>query len=161
MTTDLPTIRAEAASIYAGLAHRHTHTPDQAAAATKVIELFLLAFKYHQYAEVRKLVAPDYKQHDQSVGTGRESIIDFAKNMRAEQIAKGVDPKEPGYVHIEYKRIFVDGEYVVPHMHIVRFPGDEGLQGIEPLSYKDGVFREHWACLQPIPKPEELRNPVF
>lgn len=161
MSADLATIRAEAAAVYDSIKNRHTHTPDQAAAAAKVIELFLLAFKYHQYDEVRKLIAKDYKQHDQSVGTGQESIIDFAKHMRAQEIKNGANPEEPGLVLIDYKRIFVDGEYVIPHMHIARFPGDIGLQGIEPLHYKDGVFREHWTCLQPIPDPAELKNPVF
>ncbi|KAL1799701.1 hypothetical protein ACET3X_000043 [Alternaria dauci] len=161
MGYDLTKIRAEAAETYKRISNLHTHDANQTAAATKLIELFLLAFRYYEFDEVRKLIAKDYKQHDQSVGSGAESIIDFAKHMRAEEIKNSRDPDAPGVARIDYKRIFVDGEYVVPHMHITRYPGDPGLQAIEPMHYKDGVFQEHWTCLQPIPDSANLKNPVF
>ncbi|KAF9701095.1 hypothetical protein EKO04_000967 [Ascochyta lentis] len=151
MPTDLTKIRADAAATYNSISNLHTHNADQTAAATKLIELFLLAFKYYDFDEVRKLSAKDYKKHDQTVEGGPESITDFAKRVRAEEIKDGCGLDEPGELGMEYKRIFVDGEYVIPHMHITTRSGQPDLQAIEPMLYKDGLSHEHWTCLQPMP----------
>ncbi|KAF9768735.1 hypothetical protein IL306_013920, partial [Fusarium sp. DS 682] len=124
-------------------------TSQQIKAAKALIELFLTAFKYHDYERTREMIAEDYIQHNPTVGPGRESIIEFAER-------ETTNPNKP--VIFNYKRILVDGHYVVAHIHIDTGDGTEGMRLVEILRYENGVFKEHWDTLCPVPPKSECKN---
>jgi predicted SnoaL-like aldol condensation-catalyzing enzyme len=124
-------------------------TPEQIKAAKALIELFLAAFVYHDYARARELVSEDYIQHNPSLGTGRESIIEFAER-------ETTDPNRP--FTFNWKRIFVDGQYVIAHNHVDIRDGTDGVRVVEILRYENGVFTEHWDTVSPVPPKSEWKN---
>ncbi|KAI7974979.1 hypothetical protein EIK77_002759 [Talaromyces pinophilus] len=125
-------------------------TAEQIKAAKALIELFLAAFVYHDYARTRELVSKDYIQHNPSLGTGRESIIEFAER-------ETTDPNKP--FTCNWKRIFVDGQYVIAHIHVDMNDGTDGVRVVEILRYENGVFTEHWDTVTPVPPKSEWKNP--
>ncbi|KAK1954567.1 hypothetical protein LY78DRAFT_593961 [Colletotrichum sublineola] len=142
-------IKAEVDEHYATLADQPPQTPAQIEACKALIYLFTVTFKYHMYDETAKLVSEDYIQHNEDLGTGRQSIIDFAESR-----TKGV------YWYMRFKRIIVDGEYVGGQLHVKSSPEDEGVRVFELLRYKNGVFVEHWDVMQPIKPASERKNPI-
>jgi len=102
-------------------------TPLQIEAAKATIELFLNAFEYHDYDAICRVVSKDYIQHNITVGAGQESIIEFAKREFGDP---ATNPE------IVYKRILVDGEYIVVHFHVVTRDGTDGVRAIEIPRYQ-------------------------
>jgi len=124
-------------------------TAQQVAAAKAAIELFLNAFVYHDYNAVRRMVSKDYIQHNVSLGTGQDSIIEFAKR---ECSNPATNPE------LVYKRILVDGDYIVKQIQVVPRDGSEGERLVEILRYQNGLFTEHWDVVAPIPPRSEHKN---
>ena len=146
---DKQAFQVEVDKIYAELIDQPPHTPEQVHACKQIIKLFLYVFQYHMYDEVRKLVAKDYIQHNLSISTGGESIIEFAEMNR--------NPDGSTQMKLSYKRILVDGEYIIIHMQ-----GDLGAKQfrvVDIFRYRNGVFVEHWDAEQPIPPRSEWVNP--
>ncbi|KAI6750594.1 hypothetical protein HG530_014875 [Fusarium avenaceum] len=127
-------------------------TPEQIKAAKAVLELFEATFTYNDYNVTRRLVAKDYKQHNQTVGTGQESILEFARRDCEDPVTRPL---------ITYQRILVDGQYVVVHLYVNQRNGGEDLKVIEIFRYEDGVFTEHWDVMAPIPPESEASNSAF
>lgn len=137
----------EAEQQHAELEHQPPHTEEQIKACKALIYLFLVTFKYRMYDEVGKIVAQDYIQHNEELGTGRESIIEFAES------------RPDGFAYMRFKRIIVDGEYVGGQLHVREGASDkEGLRVFELLRYKDGQFLEHWDTMQPNKPASQHRH---
>lgn len=86
-----------------------------------------------------KYVAPDYIQHNANILDGREAAIAALEPMF----------RQPGS-RFEIKRIVVDGDMAVIHLH-----GRAGAQGhggtvADIYRLKRGKIVEHWDVLQPI-----------
>ncbi|CVL07438.1 uncharacterized protein FMAN_14360 [Fusarium mangiferae] len=126
-----------------------TQTDEQIKAGRALIELFLATFVYHDYARTRELVSEDYIQHNPTLGTGRESIIEFAER-------ETTDPNRP--FKCNWKRILVDGQFVVAHIHVEAYDGTDGMRVVEILRYEKGVFTEHWDTAAPVPPKSEWKN---
>ena len=63
--------------------------------------------------------------------------------------------------HSEIKRSFVDGDYVILHVHAVREPGTRGNAIIDIFKLEDGKIVEHWDVVQPIPENPANNNTMF
>lgn len=124
-------------------------TPEQIRKAKKLIELFEGMFTFLDYSVADRLLSDDYIQHNVSVGTGRQSIIEFAER----------EAKPPNKLVLNYKRVLVDGDFVLVHLHVDRGDGTEGLKAMEILREQNGVFTEHWDVVVPIPPKSEHQNP--
>lgn len=124
------------------------HGPEEIKRCRALIELFLETFKYRNYERTRELVHPSYIQHNVSLGTGVDSIIEFSERSWKQW------GKMPELV---YKRIFVDGDYVIVHLKVEI--GQHGLKALEYLRWENDRFTEHWDVVEPIPPPEEHKNP--
>ncbi|KAI4593973.1 hypothetical protein KJ359_008761 [Pestalotiopsis sp. 9143b] len=127
------------------------HGPEEIAKCRALIELFLETFKYRNYARTRELVHPNYIQHNVSLGTGVDSIIEFSERAWS----NGQSMPE-----LIYKRLFVDGDYIVVHLKVAASPlsSPQGFKALEYLRYENGQFTEHWDVVDVIPPPEEHRN---
>ncbi|MGY3573860.1 MULTISPECIES: nuclear transport factor 2 family protein [unclassified Bradyrhizobium] len=92
-----------------------------------------------------------YVQHNPGAADGREGFRKFIGFLRE---------KFPNS-HSEIKRSFVDGDYVILHVHAVREPGTRGNAIIDIFKLEDGKIVEHWDVAQPIPENPANSNTMF
>jgi predicted SnoaL-like aldol condensation-catalyzing enzyme len=90
---------------------------------------------------VDRFIAPDYIQHSQlAQAPGRDGLkafLDFARKA------------SPHAVH-DVKRSFVEGDHVIVHYHVRRWPGDPGLAVVDIFRIADGLIAEHWDVVNEI-----------
>lgn len=63
--------------------------------------------------------------------------------------------------HVEIKRTFVAGEYVVFHVHSKMNPADRGQAIIDIFRLEGGKVVEHWDVTQDIPEISKNGNGMF
>ncbi|KRQ02966.1 polyketide cyclase [Bradyrhizobium pachyrhizi] len=92
-----------------------------------------------------------YVQHNPGAADGPEGFRKFIGFLRE---------KFPNS-HSEIKRSFVDGDYVILHVHAVREPGTRGNAIVDIFKLEDGKIVEHWDVAQPIPENPANSNTMF
>lgn len=95
--------------------------------------------------------APGYIQHNPMAETGADGLkrfLDWAKAMA------------PGATH-DVKRILVDGDFVVGHVHVVVNPGERGRTVVDIFRIENGRVAEHWDSAQEIPSESANTNGMF
>ncbi|MCC8946084.1 MULTISPECIES: nuclear transport factor 2 family protein [Bradyrhizobium] len=92
-----------------------------------------------------------YVQHNPGAADGPEGFRKFIRFLRE---------KFPNS-HSEIKRSFVDGDYVILHVHAVREPGTRGNAIVDIFKLEDGKIVEHWDVAQPIPENPANSNTMF
>ncbi|KAK2488231.1 hypothetical protein H9L39_02158, partial [Fusarium oxysporum f. sp. albedinis] len=140
---------AEIEQIYAGLTDQPPHTEEQKVMAKKIIELHLATFKYYDYKRTFELVDENYRQHSQMVADGRDSIIEASKVLKSIAAKNWKGPGEPHF-NMMFKRILVDGDYIVAQIFSERWPGDAGEHVFDLYRWKNGKVVEHWDVIQQV-----------
>ena len=79
-----------------------------------------------------------YVQHNPNAADGPEGFRKFIAFLRE---------KFPNS-RSEIKRSFVDGDYVILHVHAVREPGTRGSAIIDIFKLENGKIVEHWDAVQ-------------
>jgi predicted SnoaL-like aldol condensation-catalyzing enzyme len=102
-------------------------------------------------SRVDEFFAPGYIQHNPVTETGSQGLKRFL-NWAREQTPKAVH-------HV--KRVFVDGDYVVAHVHVIVHPGDSGNAVVDIFRIEDGLIAEHWDVAQPLPPEVKNTNGMF
>ena len=92
-----------------------------------------------------------YVQHNPGAADGPDGFRKFIGFLRE---------KFPNS-HSEIKRSFVDGDYVILHVHAVREPGTRGNAIFDIFKLEDGKIVEHWDVVQPIPENPANNNTMF
>ena len=92
-----------------------------------------------------------YVQHNPNAADGPEGFRKFIGFLRE---------KFPNS-RSEIKRSFVDGDYVILHVHAVREPGTRGKAIIDIFKLENGKIVEHWDVVQPIPENPANNNTMF
>lgn len=92
-----------------------------------------------------------YLQHNPNAGDGPEGFRKFIGFLRE---------KFPNS-HSEIKRSFVDGDYVILHVHSVREPGTRGRAIVDIFKLENGKIVEHWDVVQEIPENPANGNTMF
>lgn len=108
-------------------------------------------FNRHRVSAAREVLTPDYRQHNPSVGDGRQAVMDAFT-----QIFK----KFPRF-QVEIKRIIGDGDLVAVHVLSRTQPGDRGRAVVDIFRLKDGKIVEHWDVVQPVPAKSVNDNTMF
>lgn len=98
-----------------------------------------------------KWVMEDYVQHNPEVADGRESAISFLENLMINHPASTFD----------VKRIFVDGDYAIVHLHAKLILAHAGLTIIDIFRISGGLIAEHWDAIQQIPHQSANSNGIF
>ncbi|KEF54943.1 uncharacterized protein A1O9_09386 [Exophiala aquamarina CBS 119918] len=159
MDSSWEAIEKEIEGHYANLKDQPPHTPEQVAKVKALIRLYVLCWIHCKYDEVRKMVHPDYKQHNYTVISGGESIIIYSERFR--EYIKAQSGKDEINIDMRLKRIFVDGDYIIVHSHVIRWEGDKGQNVMDIFRYQDGQFTEHWDVITDVPDHCENTNGVF
>jgi predicted SnoaL-like aldol condensation-catalyzing enzyme len=100
---------------------------------------------------VDRYISPDYVQHSSLAAPGVEALKEFLVKVRAES----PDAEQ------SIKRAFVDGDHVVVHVHVKRWPGDPGLAAIDIFRLENGLIAEHWDVIQEVPHNPVNPNSMF
>ena len=97
------------------------------------------------------LMGNRYVQHNPGAADGPEGFRKFIGFLRE---------KFPNS-RSEIKRSFVDGDFVILHVHAVREPGARGNAIIDIFKLENGKVVEHWDVVQPIPEKPANTNGMF
>jgi predicted SnoaL-like aldol condensation-catalyzing enzyme len=92
-----------------------------------------------------------YVQHNPNAADGPEGFRKFIGFLKE----KFPNSKS------EIKRSFVDGDYVILHVHAVREPGTRGNAIIDIFKLENGKIVEHWDTVQAIPENPANNNGMF
>ena len=92
-----------------------------------------------------------YVQHNPNAADGPEGFRKFIGFLKE----KFPNSKS------EIKRSFVDGDYVILHVHAVREPGTRGSAIVDIFKLENGRIVEHWDVVQPIPENPANNNGMF
>ena len=96
-------------------------------------------------------VGDRYVQHNPNAADGPEGFRKFIGFLRE---------KFPNS-HSEIKRSFVDGDYVILHVHSLREPGTRGRAIVDIFKLENGKIVEHWDVVQEIPETPANGNTMF
>ena len=125
-----------------------TRTPAEDANLKLVLDMFEQVLNPMDSSAVDRFIDPGYIQHNQSVEPGREALKAFLDMIRGQNADA---------VH-DIKRAFVDGDHVVVHYHVRRWPDDLGWAVIDIFRIENGRIKEHWDVLQNV--VEDGPNPL-
>jgi len=98
-----------------------------------------------------KYVGNRYVQHNPNAADGPEGFRKFIAFLREKY------PQS----HSEIKQSFVDGDFVILHVHAVREPGTRGSAIVDIFKLEGGKIVEHWDVNQPIPETGANQNTMF
>jgi predicted SnoaL-like aldol condensation-catalyzing enzyme len=102
-------------------------------------------------SRVDEYFARDYIRHNPLAATGAQGLKDFLDWART---------RAPAAEH-RVKRIFVDGDYVVAHVHVIIKPGDLGNAVVDIFRLSQGRIAEHWDVAQEVPTKPANNNGMF
>jgi predicted SnoaL-like aldol condensation-catalyzing enzyme len=97
------------------------------------------------------LMGDRYVQHNPNAPDGPDGFRKFIGFLRE---------KFPNS-HSEIKRSFVDGDYVILHVHAVREPGARGNAIVDIFKLENGKIVEHWDVVQAISENPANSNTMF
>ena len=100
---------------------------------------------------VDRHLPPHYIQHSSLAEPGLEPLKRFLADVRKES------PDARQTIH----RAFVDGDHVIVHVHVERWPGDPGLAVVDIFRCEDGAIVEHWDVIQEVPANPVNLNGMF
>lgn len=116
------------------------YTPEEDANLALVRGLFDEVLNPMDASAVDRFIAPDYIQHNPNVETGSAPLKAFLDHIKA------VNPEG---VH-DVKRMFADGDHVIVHYHVRRWPGDIGWAVVDIFRIENGRIAEHWDVAQDV-----------
>ena len=102
-------------------------------------------------ARVDDYILPGYIQHSMLAEPGVQSLKDWLDARRADS------PDAVQTIH----RSFADGDHVIVHVHVSRWPGDAGFAVVDIFRMEDGMIAEHWDVLQEVPSDPINPNGMF
>ena len=116
-----------------------------------VVAMYEQVLKPLDSSRVERFFAPDYIQHSPMAATGAQGLKDFLDWARA---------RSPHAEH-HIKRMFVEGDYVIAHVHVIINPGDRGNAVVDIFRLAGGRIAEHWDVGQEIPAAAGNGNGMF
>jgi predicted SnoaL-like aldol condensation-catalyzing enzyme len=127
------------------------HTPEEQRNLDLVLEMYREVLIKMDASKVDQYISPDYLQHSSLAPPGRDALKQFLQMIRVQSPDARTD----------IKRAFVDGNHVVCHVHVMRFPGDPGLAVVDIFRVAGKYIVEHWDVLMEVPAKPVNTNSLF
>ncbi len=102
-------------------------------------------------ARVDDYILPGYIQHSSLAEPGVQALKDWLDARKADS------PDAVQTIH----RAFCDGDHVIVHVHVSRWPGDPGFAVVDIFRMEGGMIAEHWDVLQEMPQAPINPNGMF
>jgi len=117
------------------------------------VGLLDMAFNQHKVKEAfDKYVGATYRQHNPFAPDGREAAVELLTKWLTGM---------PEYRY-EFKHVYVDGNIVVVHSHVMRDAKDRGSAVVDIFRLdRNNKIVEHWDVVQPIPEKSANDNTMF
>jgi predicted SnoaL-like aldol condensation-catalyzing enzyme len=128
-----------------------TWTAEEKANHDHVIAMYHAVLMALDSTRVDDFIAPDYIQHSSLAEPGVQALKDWLDARRADS------PDAVQTIH----RSFADGDYVMVHVHVVRWPGDPGFAVVDIFRMEGGMIKEHWDVLQEVPTDPVNKSSMF
>ena len=127
------------------------HTPEQKRKAELVMEFYQKFVIEGDLSIGPRYIGDPYIQHNTIVDNGLEGVIAFVKELRR---------KYPEMT-FEFKRVLVDGDYVLLHSHVITKPELRGVSVFDLFRLDGDKLAEHWDVIQNIPEKTASGNSMF
>ena len=126
-------------------------SPQEEATLVLVLDMYHSVLIAMDSSRVDDFISPAYIQHTSLAEPGVAALKAFLDRVRAES------PDATQTIH----RAFVDGDHVIVHNHVVRWPGDPGLAVADFFRVADNLIVEHWDVIQEVPAQPINPNSMF
>ncbi len=98
-----------------------------------------------------KYIGKSYRQHNPMIADGIEGLKAFAAHF------KGLYPE----VRVDFKKVFVDGDYVITHSNVFLQPNSRGMAVVDIFRFEGDKVVEHWDVIQEVPAESMNSNTMF
>jgi predicted SnoaL-like aldol condensation-catalyzing enzyme len=126
-------------------------TPEEKANHDHVIAMYHNVLMPLDSARVDDYISPDYIQHSSLAEPGVEALKDWLDARRIDS------PDSKQTLH----RSFADGDHVIVHVQVSRWPGDHGFAVVDIFRMEGGLVKEHWDVLQEMSTDPINPNSMF
>ena len=116
-----------------------------------VLDFYEVVINGQQYDRAAEFLDEGYIQHKPEVETGPEGVLDFVRWVYSES------PEHKARI----VRSFVDGDYVILHVHIMNGVEAENIAVMDIFRVENGKLMEHWDVAAPVPETARNVNGVF
>jgi predicted SnoaL-like aldol condensation-catalyzing enzyme len=116
-----------------------------------VLEFYERVLIPMDFTAAMRFFGPTYTQHDPLAADGPEGLRSFLDAVRV----------ATPHATTSIRRVFVDGDYVIVHVHVTPVPGTPGLAVADFFRLEDGKIVEHWDVIQPVPQSTLNPNSMF
>ena len=123
----------------------------EAANLAHVLAMYEAVLKPLDPSQVDRYIAPQYVQHSSLAEPGVASLKRWLDHARVQS------PDAVQTIH----RAFVDGDHVIVHVHVARWPGDRGMAVVDIFRLEAGMIVEHWDVIQDVPEHPVNTNPML
>lgn len=123
---------------------------DREATKRLVVEFYELFVNKRDFDAAAAYLGTPYVQHRADIKSDPDSLRAFNVAMR----------QRYPQLHADIRRVFVDGAFVVLHVHVVPEPGALGSAHVDIFRVENGKIVEHWDVDEPIPEQRAHDNPV-
>lgn len=127
------------------------YTPEEEANLQLALNVYHEILMPMDPARVDDYLSPDYLQHSSLAEPGLPALKAWLAKVRVES------PDARQTIH----RAFVDGDHVIVHVHVERWPGDPGLAVVDIFRCDGGKIVEHWDVIQDVPVDPINKNGMF
>jgi predicted SnoaL-like aldol condensation-catalyzing enzyme len=127
------------------------YTAEEEANRRLVLDVYEHVLNPLDSARVDDFFVPGYVQHSPLAATGAAGLKTFL------DWAKRTSPRAEHRV----KRVFVDGNHVIAHVHVIINPGERGLAVTDIFRIENNRIAEHWDAAQPVPAESANDNGMF
>jgi predicted SnoaL-like aldol condensation-catalyzing enzyme len=126
-------------------------TPQEQANLDRVLAMYREVLIAMNPDKVDEYLSPRYVQHSSLAEPGLEPLRQFLRQVRRDS------PDARQTIH----RAFVDGDHVIVHVHVERWPGDPGLAVVDIFRCEGAEIVEHWDVIQDVPAKPVNPNGMF
>lgn len=116
-----------------------------------VIDFYEVVINGRQYERAGEFLDDNYIQHKPEAETGPKGVLDFVQWVYSQS------PDHKARI----VRSFVDGDYVILHVHIINGVEAKNIAVMDIFRVKNEKLMEHWDVASPVPETSRNVNSVF